>query len=91
LIAELPFQLMSSSSKFHSLSLVRTIISVQEATLFKFREFSERNGYRVLHADRRSAFVKGYSSLALAKKFSSELSMPIVPTKGFSCGQRLRG
>lgn len=89
LVAEIPFQLMNSSSKFQSVSLAKTIIGIQEATLFKFREFSEKNGYRVIHADKRSAFVKGYSSLALAKKFSSELSLPCVPIKGFSSGQRL--
>jgi len=89
LIAEIPFQLMNSSSKFQSVSLAKTIIGIQEATLFKFREFSEKNGYRVIHADKRNVFVKGYSSLALAKKFSNELSLPCVGIKGFSSGQRL--
>lgn len=89
LVAEIPFQLMNKGSKFHSVSLAKTIISIQEATLFKFKEFSEKEGYRVLHTNNRGVYVKGYSSLTLAKKFSSSLALPIPKVRSFAKNAKL--
>lgn len=90
LVGEIPFQLMNKGSKFYSISLAKTIISIQEATLFKFKEFSEKEGYRVLHTNNRGAYVKGFSSLTLAKKFSSSLALPIPKIKSFAKSAQLR-
>ncbi len=84
LVAEIPFQLVNLNSRFYSPSLAKTIVSIQEATLFKFREFSREKGYRVLHADKRSALIKGFSPLSLAKRFSQEMSLPQPQVKAFS-------
>ena len=89
LVAEIPFQLMNKGSKFHSVSLAKTIISIQESTLFKFKEFSEKEGYRVLHTNNRGAYVKGFSSLTLAKKFSSSLALPIPKIRSFAKNSKL--
>ncbi|MEK6959236.1 MAG: hypothetical protein AABW59_04285 [archaeon] len=83
LLCELPLQLTNRNSKFFSPDLARAVISIQESTFSKFKEFSARNGYRVLHTDKKSAFIKGYSSLALAKKFSEELKIPQPLVGGF--------
>ncbi len=90
LVAEIPFQLMNQSSKFYSVSLAKTIVSIQEATLFKFKEFSEKEGYRVLHTNNRGVYVRGFSSLTLAKKFSSTLSLPLPKIKSFAKSAQLR-
>ncbi len=76
LLAELPNQLTNPNSKFFHSSLAKSIISVQEATIAKFKEFSENKGYRLLHANKNSAFVKGFSSLKLAKEFAKETALP---------------
>ncbi|HNV00982.1 MAG TPA: hypothetical protein PKK60_00980 [archaeon] len=89
LVAEIPFQLMNKGSKFYSVSLAKTIISIQEATLFKFKEFSEKEGYRILHTNSRGAYVKGYSSLTLAKKFSSSLALPLPKIRSFAKNSKL--
>jgi len=84
LLSEIPFQLINTNSKFFSLPLARNILAVQEATMYKFREFSEQHGYRVLHADGRSAFIKGFSSLRLAKSFAKASSLPQPQIRAFS-------
>ncbi|MCX6803390.1 MAG: hypothetical protein NTY48_02340 [Candidatus Diapherotrites archaeon] len=88
-LANIPNQLTNSESKFFSTALAKGIISVQEATIAKFKEFSEKRGYRVLHANKSAAFVKGFDSLKLAKEFacSSNLPQPIVA--GFSSKRAL--
>lgn len=88
LIAELPFQLMNLSSSFYSPSLSKSILSIQEATLFKFKEFSKEQGYRVLHSDKRSTLIRGHSPLSLAKKFSKELSFPQPVVSSFAVRAR---
>ena len=84
ILLELPNQLTNSSSKFYSTSLAKSIISVQEATLSKFKEFSQEKGYRVLHANKNNAFVKGFSSLKLAKSFAKETNLPEPQIIGFA-------
>jgi hypothetical protein len=84
LLLELPNQLTNSSSKFYSTSLAKSIISIQEATLSKFKEFSTQNGYRVLHANKNNAFVKGFSSLKLARSFAEESNLPQPQIVGFA-------
>ncbi|MEI7961001.1 MAG: hypothetical protein WCI04_01580 [archaeon] len=83
-LCELPNQLTNPNSKFFSTELAKSIVSVQESTISKFKEFSEKEGYRVLHANKNSAFVKGFSSLKLAKDFSSKTSLPQPQIVGFS-------
>jgi hypothetical protein len=83
-LGELPNQLTSQNSNFFSTHLARSIISIQEATLAKFKEFSENEGYRVLHANKASAFVKGSSSLKLAKSFALAANLPQPQIAGFS-------
>jgi len=83
LLCELPMQLVNQNSKFFSPRLARAVISIQESTLSKFKAFSAKNGYRVLHTDKKGAYIKGYSSLELAKRFSSELKIPQPSVKGF--------
>ena len=89
IISEVPFQLLNLNSKFFSHELANPIKSVQEATIHKFREFSEKHGYRVLHADRHNAFIKGHSSLTLLKSFSKELSLPQPEIAAFSASSKL--
>jgi hypothetical protein len=89
IISEIPFQLLNLNSKFFSSELANVIKFVQEATIYKFREFSEKNGYRVLHANSHSAFIKGYSSLKLVKSFSKELSFPQPKILAFSQSSKL--
>ena len=76
LLKELPNQLTNPNSKFFSPFLAKIIFSIQEATIARFKEFSENNGYRFLYASKNSAFVKGFSSLKLAKEFARETSLP---------------
>ncbi len=83
-LLELPNQLTNSSSKFYSTTLAKSIVSIQEATLSKFKEFSTQKGYRVLHANKNNAFVKGFSSLKLAKSFAKENSLPQPQIIGFA-------
>jgi len=83
-LLELPNQLTNSSSKFYSTSLAQSIISIQEATISKFKEFSVEKGYRVLHANKNSAFVKGFSSLKLAKSFALQNNLPQPEIAGFA-------
>ncbi|MFA5931192.1 MAG: hypothetical protein WC821_02690 [archaeon] len=75
-LCELPTQLTNTNSKFFSTSLAKSIISVQEATISKFKEFSEKKGYRLLHAGKNFASIKGFSSLKLAKDFSEQTKLP---------------
>ncbi|MFA5357421.1 MAG: hypothetical protein WC308_00665 [archaeon] len=91
ILAEVPFQLMNLNSKFFSHETAASISAIQESTVSKFREFSEKRGYRVLYADQKGAFVKGFSSLSLVKGFSEELSLPQPVVKDFSSGKRLSG
>ncbi len=85
----LPVQLTNPNSKFFSTSLAKNIVSVQDATIAKFREFSEEAGYRVLHANSTNAFVKGHASLKLAKDFASKNSLPQPLIAGFSTKRAL--
>jgi hypothetical protein len=84
ILLQLPNQLTNSSSKFYSTSLAKSIVSIQEATIAKFKEFSEEKGYRVLHANKNNAFVKGFSSLKLAKSFAEESNLPQPQIAGFA-------
>ena len=84
LVQEVPFQLMNPLSSFFSPLLANSILSVQEATLFKFKEFSEKKGYRILHLNRKKAFIRGFSSLSLTKSFSKETSLPQPKIYAFS-------
>jgi hypothetical protein len=84
LLSHLPSQLTNPTSKFFSTELARSIVSVQEATLARFKEFSESNGYRVLHAGKNFAQIKGFSSLKLAKEFSAQTKLPQPQIVGFS-------
>jgi hypothetical protein len=84
LLVGLPLQLTNPNSKFFSTQLAKSIVSIQEATIAKFKEFSEKEGYRVLHANKNSAFVKGFSSLKLAKSFSEQTKLPQPQIAGFS-------
>lgn len=90
ILAQLPLQLTNSSSKFYSTDLAKSIISIQEATIAKFKEFSESNGYRVLHAGKNNAFVKGFSSLKLAKDFSVQTKLPQPQIAGFNVKAKQR-
>jgi hypothetical protein len=83
IISSLPKHLTSPQSKFFSAELAKNIISVQEATVSRFKEFSEKEGYRVLHADKMGAFVKGSSSLRLAKSFSFQTKLPMPQVANF--------
>jgi hypothetical protein len=84
LLQELPFQLTNPLSSFFEPKLAKAIISIQESTLAKFTKFSEKKGYRVLHVNRKNAFVKGFSSLTLTKSFSEELAIPQPQIASFS-------
>lgn len=83
LLANLPRQLTNPNSQFFSTDLAKNIVSVQEATIAKFREFSEKEGYRVLHADKSKALVKGFSTLKLARAFSRNSALPEPQIVGF--------
>ncbi|OQA31404.1 MAG: hypothetical protein BWY55_00500 [archaeon ADurb.Bin336] len=83
----IPFHLTNSSSKFYSYSLACSIVSIQEATLFKFLEFSKSKGYRVIHANKSNAFVKGFSSLSLTKSFAQKHALPQPQISGFAGGK----
>ncbi|VVB74322.1 Uncharacterised protein [uncultured archaeon] len=83
-LCALPKQLTSTNSKFFSTQLAKSIVSIQEATIAKFREFSEKEGYRVLHAGKNFASVKGFSSLKLAKDFAKESNLPQPQIAGFT-------
>ncbi|MDD3085525.1 MAG: hypothetical protein PHY04_00130 [Candidatus ainarchaeum sp.] len=83
----IPFHLTNSSSKFYSYSLACSIVSIQEATLAKFLEFSKNNGYRVIHANKSNAFVKGFSSLTLTKSFAQKHALPQPQISGFAGGR----
>ena len=87
-LSELPSQLTNPNSKFFSTSLAKNIVSVQEATIAKFKEFSEKNGYRVLHAGKSFASVKGFSSLKLAKDFSEQTKLPQPEIVSFKSVQK---
>lgn len=89
IISEIPFQLLNLNSKFFSQDLASVVKSVQEATIHKFKTFSEKQGYRVLYADKKSAFVRGHSSLSLLKSFAKELSLPQPEIKAFSQSSKL--
>ncbi|MCX6801404.1 MAG: hypothetical protein NTZ73_04405 [Candidatus Diapherotrites archaeon] len=89
ILMEIPFQLMNLNSKFFSPSIAGTINSVQESTICKFKEFSEKRGYRVLYADQKGAFVRGFSSLALAKSFSKEYCLPQPEIRAFSLSSKI--
>ncbi|MBT4597190.1 MAG: hypothetical protein HOC95_04405 [Candidatus Diapherotrites archaeon] len=84
LLQELPFQLTNPLSSFFEPKLAKAIIAIQESTLAKFKKFSEKKGYRVLHVNRKNAFVKGFSSLTLTKSFSEELAIPQPQIASFS-------
>jgi len=70
--------------------LAKSIVSIQEATIAKFREFSEKEGYRVLHAGKNFASVKGFSSLKLAKDFAEENNLPQPQIAGFTSARKKR-
>jgi len=89
-LCSLPQQLTSTNSKFFSTSLAKSIVSIQEATIAKFREFSEKEGYRVLHAGKNFASVKGFSSLKLAKDFAEENNLPQPQIAGFTSARKKR-
>jgi len=89
LTSELPLHLTNQQSKFFSPHLAGAILALQESTLSKFKEFSENKGYRVLHSNKKSVFIKGYSSLALAKSFAKEEALPQPVVKAFSKQTRL--
>ncbi len=76
ILHEIPFQLANLNSSFFNPNLAESITSIQEATIFKFNEFSEKNGYRVLYSNKKEVFIRGYSSLSLAKSFSKVLKLP---------------
>jgi len=88
-LASIPVQLTNPNSKFFSTSLAKNILSVQDATIAKFKEFSENEGYRVLHANSTNAFVKGHASLKLAKDFASKTHLPQPQIAGFSTKRAL--
>ncbi len=83
-LCALPTQLTNTNSKFFSTQLAKSIVSIQEATIAKFREFSEKEGYRVLHTGKNFASVKGFSSLKLAKDFAKESNLPQPQIAGFT-------
>ena len=87
-LCELPSQLTNPNSKFFSTSLAKSIVSVQEATIAKFKEFSEKEGYRVLHAGKNFASIKGFSSLKLAKDFSEQTKLPQPEIVSFKSVQK---
>jgi hypothetical protein len=81
---EIPFQLINPLSSFFEPKIAKAIISIQESTLTKFKKFSEKKGYRVLHLNKKNAFVRGFSSLVLTKSFSEELMLPQPAIESFS-------
>lgn len=83
LLYEIPFILTNPSSSFFTPKLARAITTMQEATISKFNEFSEKNGYRIIHYNKRNAFVRGYSPLILARNFAKELNMPLPIVASF--------
>jgi hypothetical protein len=89
LLGEIPFALMNPMSNFFLEDVASSILSIQEATLARFKEFSEKKGYRVLHLSKKTAFVKGFSSLGLAKSFSVETSLPQPKIRAFSSNTKL--
>jgi hypothetical protein len=76
LLMLIPFQLTNSFSKFFSPNLAESIVAIQESTISKFNDFSEKAGYRVLFSNKNNVFVKGYSSLSLAQNFSKTTCLP---------------
>jgi hypothetical protein len=90
ILYEIPFVLTSKNSAFFSTNIAMAITSIQEATIAKFNEFSEKNGYRVIHYNTRNAFIKGYSSLKLTKNFSEELNLPMPSISNFKYSTSFR-
>lgn len=90
ILKELPFHISDFRSMFFDYDVANAIVFMQESTLSKFNDFSEKSGFRVIHSNKRSAFVKGYSSLLLAKKFSSSLKLPMPAISGFSSTKKFR-
>ncbi len=89
LLISLPVHLSDPISKFFSIELAEAINAIQESTITKFKEFSEKSGYRVLYSDKKRVFVKGYSSLALAKHFSIKTKLPQPIVASFSNSTKL--
>ncbi len=88
-LSGIPVQLTNPNSKFFSTVLAKNIVSIQDATIAKFKEFSESAGYRVLHANSTNAFVKGHASLKLAKDFASKTNLPQPQVAGFATKRAL--
>lgn len=88
-LVSLPVHISDPISKFFSSDLAEAINAIQESTITKFKEFSEKSGYRVIYSDKKSVFVKGYSSLALAKSFSAKTKLPQPVISSFSKNTKL--
>lgn len=84
IIYQIPFQLSNLNSSFFDANLASAIIFIQESILFKFNEFSEKTGHRVIYSNKKEVFVRGYSSLPLIKSFSNTLKLPMPAILGFS-------
>jgi len=88
ILYEIPFQLSNLNSSFFNPVLAESIISIQEATISKFNEFSEKSGYRVLYSNKKEVFVRGYASLSLAKSFSNTLKLPQPAVLDFTASKK---
>ncbi len=90
ILNEIPFQLSSINSMFFDQKVANAVISIQDSTIAKFNEFSEEKGYRVLYSNKRSAFIRGYLSLSLAKSFASTLKLPQPRVSSFCAITKFR-
>lgn len=90
ILKEIPFQISDFRSMFFDKDVASSIIFMQESTLSKFNDFSEKSGFRVIHTNNRYAFIKGYSSLLLAKNFSSNLKLPMPTVSSFCSTKKFR-
>ena len=80
----IPFHLTKPFSKFSSIDLAQTIVAVQESVLFKFKEFSEQEGARIIYSTNKNVFLRSKYSLSLTRNFAKKLKLPRPVVSGFS-------
>lgn len=90
LVTDLPFHLTDSESLFFNYRLASAIIFMQESIIEKFNNFSEKTGFRVIHANKKNAFIKGFSPILLTNQFSIDLNLPKPKISNFSAIKKFR-
>ena len=82
LLTFIPTHLFSPKSRFFLPELSRSIKALQTQTLDSFKQFTQEEGGKFVHASRSKAFIKGDSGLSLAQKFGRQNLIPVPRIKG---------